>query len=79
MILRGFVTYSAGGGGVLVSADDGGVDMDQPLDVAGRVRPGLHLLQGPGEDSVEGVAAMGAPPRERSRAWGRVWTVFHGP
>ncbi|CAM5347628.1 hypothetical protein SGLAM104S_04066 [Streptomyces glaucescens] len=33
--------FSAGGGGVLVSADDGGVDLDQPVDVAGRVGVGL--------------------------------------
>lgn len=42
---------------MLVGADDGGVDLDQPVDVAGRVGVGLDLLQGPCEDSVEGVAA----------------------
>jgi hypothetical protein len=40
-----------------MSADDGGVDLDQPFDVAGRVGVGLDLLQGLGEHPVEGVAA----------------------
>ncbi|WP_435846475.1 hypothetical protein, partial [Streptomyces lavendulae] len=29
--------FSAGGGGVLVGADNGGVDLDQPIDVTGCV------------------------------------------
>ncbi len=32
---------------VLVGADDGGVNLDQPVDVADRVGLGLDLLQGP--------------------------------
>lgn len=49
--------FSAGGGGVLVGAHDGGVDLDQPVDVPDGVRPGLYLLQGPDEHAVDHVAA----------------------
>lgn len=42
---------------MLVGADDGGIDLYQPVDAAGRVGVGLDLLQGSGEHSVEGVAA----------------------
>jgi hypothetical protein len=43
----GAAPFSAGGGGVLVGADHGGVDLDQPVDVAGRIRLGLDLYAGP--------------------------------
>lgn len=36
--------------------DDGGVDLHQPVDVAGRVRAGLDLPQGSGEHAVDRVA-----------------------
>lgn len=49
--------FSAGGGGVLVGADDGGVDLDEPVDVASRVGVGLDLLECPGEHAVQGVTA----------------------
>jgi hypothetical protein len=42
------------------------VDLDQPVDVTVRIRPGLHGPQGPGENSIEDEAAEeGAdrPPR----------------
>lgn len=55
--------FSAGGGGVLVGADDGGVDLDQPVDVVGRVSLGLDLLQSPGEDAGEGVPAQAGVDR----------------
>ena len=42
----GAAPLSPRGGGVLVSADDGRVDLDQPVDVAGRVGVDLDLLQG---------------------------------
>jgi len=45
----------------------GGVDLHQPVDVAGRVSPSLDLLQGPGEHAVQGVAAEAGD------------TDFHGP
>lgn len=47
---------SAGGGGVPVGADDGGVDLNQSVDVTGRIRAGLDLPQGPGEHTVRRVA-----------------------
>ncbi|GGN20182.1 hypothetical protein GCM10011578_050510 [Streptomyces fuscichromogenes] len=34
---------------MLVGADDGGVDLDEAVDLAGRVRVGLDGLQGWGE------------------------------
>lgn len=49
--------FSARGGSVLVGADEDGVDLAQPVDVSSCIRPGPHLLQGSGEDAVEGVAA----------------------
>ena len=55
--------FSAGGD-VLVSADDGGVDLDQPVDVTGGVGPGLDLLQGPGgtrRRSRSGGSGCGRP------------------
>lgn len=44
------------GGGVLVGADGGGVDLDQPVDVTGFVGLGLDLLKGSGAHAVRGVA-----------------------
>ncbi|WP_159056383.1 hypothetical protein [Streptomyces sp. DSM 15324] len=44
--------FSVRRGGVLVGAGDARVDLDQSVDVAGRVGPGLYLLQGPGEQAV---------------------------
>ncbi|MEU6481021.1 hypothetical protein ABZ858_29910 [Streptomyces sp. NPDC047017] len=57
---------SAGRGGVWVGADDGGVDLDEPVDVADRVRTGLDLLRSLGEHARQGVAAEAGE------------TVFHG-
>lgn len=48
---------SAGRGSVLVSPDDGGVDLDQPVDVTDGVRSGQYLLHGPGEHAADCVAA----------------------
>ncbi|MFJ9753153.1 hypothetical protein [Streptomyces chartreusis] len=45
--LAGTTPFSAGGG-VLVGADDGGANLDEPVDIAGRVRVGLDGLQGLG-------------------------------
>ncbi|MFF7206162.1 hypothetical protein [Streptomyces sp. NPDC008141] len=59
--------FPACGGGVLVGADDGGVDLDEPVDVADRVSVGLDLLKGSGEQAVQGVSAEAGV------------TVFHGP
>jgi hypothetical protein len=42
---------------VLVGPDVDGVDLHEPVDVTGGVCPGLDLLQGPGEQAVERVAA----------------------
>ncbi|MYU26107.1 hypothetical protein GTY84_30980 [Streptomyces sp. SID8352] len=52
---------SADGGGVPVGADDGGVDLDEPVDVPGCVRAGLDLPQGPGEHAVECQLGMQLP------------------
>ncbi|MER5687861.1 hypothetical protein [Streptomyces sp. NPDC002205] len=38
--------FSAGGGGLLVCADHSGVDLDQPIDVTGRIGLGLDLEVG---------------------------------
>ncbi|MER5688190.1 hypothetical protein [Streptomyces sp. NPDC002205] len=45
------------GGGVLVCADDSGVDLDQPIDVTGRIGLDLDLLEGVGEDALQGGSA----------------------
>lgn len=50
----------AAGDGVLVGADNGGVDLDEPVDVAGRVHGGLDLLRGSCERTVQRVVAEGA-------------------
>ena len=42
---------------MLVGADDGGVDLDEPVDVAVRVCTGLDPLQGPGEHTVQGITS----------------------
>ncbi len=42
---------------MLVSSHDGGVDLDEPVDLAGRVGLGLNLLEGLGEDVAQRVAA----------------------
>ncbi len=51
------------GGGLLVGAEDGAVDLDERVDAAGRVRPGLDLLQGAGEHVVERVTAEAGSDR----------------
>lgn len=44
-------------GGVPASADDGGVDLHESVDVTGRMRLGLDLLEGSREQATEGIAA----------------------
>ncbi|MEU9271523.1 hypothetical protein AB0E04_39740 [Streptomyces sp. NPDC048251] len=39
----------------LVGADDGRVDLDEPVDNTGSARLSLDLPQGPGEHAAEGV------------------------
>lgn len=56
---------SAGGDRVLVGADDGGVDLGRPVDVAGRVALGLDLPHGSGGHAVQGVAAEAGAHRLR--------------
>jgi hypothetical protein len=53
--------FSGGGGGVLVGADGGGVDLDEPVDGADRVRTGLDLLKGPGGHAVQRKATEAVP------------------
>lgn len=63
---------------MLVGADDGGVDLDEPVDVAGSVRRGLDLLESMGEDAVQGIAAeAGKTVLKNMRRFreGRVWVV----
>ncbi|WP_435811638.1 hypothetical protein, partial [Streptomyces decoyicus] len=50
-----------------MSADDGGVDLDEPVDVAGRVRLGLYVLESPGEHAVQGITAKARV--DRLRTW----------
>lgn len=49
--------FSTGGGGVLVRSHDGGIDLDEPVDVASRIGLGLDLLEGLGEDTAQRIAA----------------------
>jgi hypothetical protein len=64
--------FSTGRGGVLVGTDDGGVDLDEPVDVVGRIRMSLDLLEGKGEHTVQGVTTeVGAD--------GMPWTVAFRP
>lgn len=42
---------------MLVCADDSGVDLDQPIDVTSRIGLGPDLLEGVGEDALQGVSA----------------------
>ncbi|WSA72306.1 hypothetical protein OG930_37600 [Streptomyces sp. NBC_01799] len=37
--------------------DDSKVDLDQPMDVTGRIGLGPDLLEGMGEDALQGVSA----------------------
>lgn len=41
---------------MLMSSHDGGIDLDEPVDVAGRIGLGLYLLEGLGEDTAQRVA-----------------------
>ncbi|MFJ1732862.1 hypothetical protein [Streptomyces sp. NPDC088254] len=42
---------------MLVSSQDGGVDLDEPVDVAGLIGLSLDLLKGLGEETAQRVAA----------------------
>ncbi|MFJ8948423.1 hypothetical protein ACIRG4_35320 [Streptomyces sp. NPDC102395] len=42
---------------MLVSSQDGGVDLDEPVDVAGLIGLSLDLLEGLGEEAAQRVAA----------------------
>jgi hypothetical protein len=65
---------------VLVGADNGGVDLDQPVDVAGCVRTGLDLLESLGEHAGQGVAAeAGVDGLPRSIAFWQVTPGSAGP
>ncbi|WSA74807.1 hypothetical protein OG930_03790 [Streptomyces sp. NBC_01799] len=55
--------FSAGGGGMLVCADRSGVDLDQPIDVTGRIGLGLDWLESVGEDALQGVSAEAGADR----------------
>lgn len=48
--------FSAGFSGLLVGPDDGGVDLDQPVNVPCRVGLVLDLLESVGENAVQRVA-----------------------
>jgi hypothetical protein len=48
----------------LVSADDGGADLHQRVDVADGLGVGSDLLQGSGEHAVQGVAGAGQEPAQ---------------
>lgn len=58
---------------MLVSAHDGAVDLDEPVDVAGRVCLGLDLLENLGEYAAQRVTAeAGVDSAPRPVAFGEV-------